>query len=350
MSLIEQIVIILVATHLVTVINFYILRQANTSEKLRSSVQHPANKGKTALQVGGLVIIPTTLISLFAIFITINPIPIDVQFMFAMPVMFLFIIGLIDDLKPISAPIRLIIHFANAILITILVFELTQFSGLVVITDVIGVILPGIFMVFAISWMVNTTNFIDGMDLFLLINILPGCILFGFLHSTTNSDVSVSIIFLVLISSLLGFFWFNKPSATVYMGDAGTLCIGFLLGSCSIYVLAKYASIAGFIPFMYILVDTTLTLFIRLKTGKNLFKSHSEHAYQIASRNGKSDNIIRSLCFVVSIFNTVLSYLCFTYNHLLTVQIVSGIIAFTLSAAVFLYLRQNLDMDAHVSN
>ena len=350
MSLIEQIVIILVATHLVTIVSFYILKQANSSEKLRSSKQHPANMGKTALQVGGLVIIPITLISLFAIFLTINPIPIDIQFMFALPVIFLFIIGLIDDLKPISAPIRLAIHFANAITITVLVFELTQFSGLSVITDVAGVILPSIFIVLAISWMVNTTNFIDGMDLFLIVNILPGCILFGLLHGITNSDVSVSMIFLVLISSLLGFSWFNRPSATVYMGDAGTLCIGFLIGSCGIYILAKYGSIAGFIPFTYILVDTTLTLFDRLKAGKNLLKSHNGHAYQIAAKNGKSDNTIRSLCFITSIFNTALAYICFTYNHVFTGQVILGVVAFTLSTTVFFYLRQNLDADTQVNH
>lgn len=80
-------------------------------------------------------------------------------------------------------------------------------------------------------------------------------------------------------------------------------------------MLAKYGSIAGFIPFTSILVDTTFTLVRIVASGNNPLKSHSGHAYQIAAKNGKSENGIRTLYFTVSAINAFLAFLCFHFDH-----------------------------------
>ncbi len=341
MILSGQIIFALIAVHLVTVIGFFTLKRIKVSEKFRSSHEHPANLGNTALQVGGQVIVPVTIVfSIVLLYISKN-IPIGSQLFYSLPIILLFLTGIIDDYKPISAPVRLAIHFASAICITIMLYRLTGYQGLENITSVTGHIVPAIFMIITICWIINTTNFIDGMDLFLVVNVVPGSLLFAFLHLVSNDEIITSLIFLIFLASLAGFTWFNRPKASIYMGDAGALCIGALLGACGVYILAKYGSIAGFIPFAAILVDTTFTLLKIVSGGSNPFKSHSGHAYQIAAKNGKSENKIRSLYLLTSVINTFLAYLCFQYSHEIFWQILLGLIAFGLSTILFFYLRKS---------
>lgn len=340
MSLFGQILIIFITVHSLTIAVFYIVKRSKVSQKLKSSSDHPANIGKVASQIGGLVIMPVVLCACFLIFNTFRNITYSTQLVFCIPFILLFLIGILDDLKPIPAWSRLTIHIANAISVTIIIFEITQFSGLSEVIQTLGIILPSIFMVLAISWLINAVNFIDGMDLFLVANILPGCILLSILGFTDIEFYFISIIFFIFSSALLGFVWFNRPIASIYMGDAGTLCIGLLLGSSGVYILAEYGSIAGFIPFTYILVDTTFTLIKRTLKGQNILKSHNHHAYQIAIRNGKTENVIRLNCFLVSILNTLLAYVCFANDHTFLWQLMTGGIALGLATSIFMFLRK----------
>ena len=86
-------------------------------------------------------------------------------------------------------------HVACSISITLLIYKLTNFSGLERLTPYFGIIIIGILMVLAVSWMINTVNFIDGMDLFLVVNILPGCLLFSLLYFVSANDFFASFIF-----------------------------------------------------------------------------------------------------------------------------------------------------------
>lgn len=335
-----QIFILLIAVHLLTVASFFIVKRSIISEKFKSSSDHPANIGNNAAQLGGLVIVPITFCACLLTFYTVKNIPLDTQLIFCVPFILLFFMGLIDDFKPIPAWIRLTIHIANAISVTILIFEITQYSGLDKLITTLGIFLPTIFMVLAISWMINAVNFIDGMDLFLVANIIPGCILFSVLGFFLPEFDYVSFIFLLFSSALLGFIWFNRPKASIYMGDAGTLCIGFLLGSFAVYILAQYGSVAGFIPFTYILVDTTFTLVKRAVNRQNVLRSHNHHAYQIAMRNGKTENEIRLNCFIITLLNTGFSSLCFVFEHSLLSQFIMACAALTLTAFTFFSFRK----------
>jgi UDP-N-acetylmuramyl pentapeptide phosphotransferase/UDP-N-acetylglucosamine-1-phosphate transferase len=338
---VDSFILSLIAVFVVSFVSIASLVRANITEKLRSSSHHPANFGKTAIQVGGLVIIPVTVITGLVYYYLVANISLYNLILFAIPVLFLFAIGVIDDINPISAPIRLAAHLVNAGYITVFTFELTGFIGLREIITWVGFFLPAVFMLLAITWMINSINFIDGMDWFLVSTILPGVILYSSLQYLLPQGFLLSNLFLLLLSALLAFSWFNKPSASVYMGDAGTLCIGLFLGINGIFILAVYGSIAGFMPFAYILVDTTYTLIIRIFTKLHPFKSHNHHAYQIARRNGCNETVIRGICFLSSIFNTLLALVCFEMGHTLAWQLMLGGIALMTSSGVFMFLRSD---------
>jgi len=336
----DQIFIILLVTHILTIGSFFIFKRSMLSEKFRSSTFHPASIGNSAAQIGGLVVVPVTLfISLIALNF-LYQVPIYDQLIVCIPILFLFLIGIIDDLRPISAMIRLAVHIACSISITLVIYRMTDFKGLENITPYSGLLFLGILMVLAISWMINTVNFIDGMDLFLVINILPGSLLFGLLYFVSANDFYISLFFMLFTSTLFGFIWFNRPNASIYMGDSGTLCIGFILGAHGVYILAEHCSIAGFIPFTYILTDTTLTLIKRIFDGLNPFKSHNHHAYQVAAKNGKPQNSIRAFCAIVTAINTVLAFVCFEFNHALLWQCITGFTAFLISVVLYFSLKK----------
>lgn len=336
----QQIFVLLFVVHILTIIGFIVLKKIRVTERLRSSDIHPANLGKTALQLGGIIVVP--LILAVSIFMTnyLEIISIKLQILIILPFILLFFTGVLDDFQPIRAPVRLIIHIINTTTIVIAIYQLTNFSGLSIFTENLGIIVPSIFMIIATTWMINTTNFIDGMDLFLVFSILPGCTLAVLHHYITGSDIMLSFIFSIFISALLGFAWFNIPKASIYMGDSGTLCIGLLLGSYGAFMLAKYGSIAGFMPFAYILVDATFTLLNRFKKNMYVFKSHNQHAYQIARRMGKTENSIRLHCLSASVLNTIFAYLCFKMNHEILWQVFFGIAAFLVSSIVFFMLKK----------
>lgn len=337
----EQIFIILVAVHLLTIALFYIVKRSKISSKFKSSSDHPANVGNIATQLGGVVIVPVTIFASLIIFFTFKNIPLNTQLVFCAHFTLLFLIGMYDDFQPIPAWVRLTIHIANAISITIIIFQITGYSGLAEVVSILGIITPSIFMVLAISWMINAVNFIDGMDLFLFVNILPGCLLFSVLGFSASELSYISLVLLIFSSALIGFAWFNKPNASIYMGDSGTLCIGFLLSACAVFILAGYGSIAGFIPFTYILVDTTFTLIDRAMKAENVLGSHNHHAYQIARRNGKTENTIRLSCFTINILNTGMAYVCFVFEHSLLWQFFMASIALSLSTFTFFFFRKS---------
>ncbi len=341
MTLNGQIFIILLIVHIITVGVFFVLKRISLSEKFRSSTLHPASIGNTGAQVGGLVVVPITLFANLIFFNFLYQVPIYVQFIFCMPILLIFFIGIIDDVQPISAAIRLAVQIACSISITFIILKSTDYSGLENITFYFGLLLPSIIMVLAICWMINTVNFIDGMDLFLVINILPGSLLFGLLYSAFDHDFVVSFVFIVFASSLFGFIWYNRPTASIYMGDSGAFSIGFILGAHGVYILAEYGSIAGFIPFAYILTDTTLTLFKRVLEGFNPLKSHNHHAYQVAAENGKSQNTIRTYCGSVTLINTLLAFICFQFDHIILWQSITGCAAFSISLVLFFRLKNS---------
>lgn len=225
MTLTGQIFIILLFVHVITFASFFVLMRVRLSDKFRSSTLHPASIGNSAAQIGGLVIVPITLLTSLIIFNFLYQFTTYDQLVFCMPIILIFLIGSIDDFQPISAAIRLAMHIACSISFTFIIYKMTNFSALENITPYSGILLLEVLMVLAISWMINTVNFIDGMDLFLVINVLPGSMLFSLQYFVSAREFPISLVFMVFVSSLFGFVWYNRPKASIYMGDSGTLFI-----------------------------------------------------------------------------------------------------------------------------
>ncbi len=189
----------------------------------------------------------------------------------------LFIISLIDDVKPLSAKLRIAVHLFSA-------GAALYFLGGVQEADCILFTLHGLWLnipaLLLIVWMLNLYNFLDGIDGYagsqaVFIG-LAAFMLFG------------SAPALAVAMAALGFLLFNWQKASIFMGDVGSAFLGFIFA-----VLALHdASSASFLAWITLPIlfgfDATLTLYRRFRRGENVTQAHKEHAYQRLVQSGFS--------------------------------------------------------------
>ena len=133
-------------------------------------------------------------------------------------------------------------------------------------------------------WFVNLYNFMDGIDG--LSAVETGSIGLGvcLVVILVGGDPGLAADALVVAAAMLGFLWWNWPPARIFLGDVGSVPLGFLVG----WLLLSLASsgqwaAAALLP-AYYLADATVTLLRRLGRGAPVWRAHAEHFYQRAAR------------------------------------------------------------------
>ena len=135
--------------------------------------------------------------------------------------------------------------------------------------------------VLVLLWMANLYNFMDGMDGF-----SGGMTFFGFgflAYFGWQANFPVMLIIATFVAmGALGFLTHNFPPARIFMGDAGSITVGFLAGTLMILgvrdgIFELWVPIIIFSPFI---VDATVTLCRRILRRKRIWEAHREHYYQ----------------------------------------------------------------------
>jgi UDP-GlcNAc:undecaprenyl-phosphate/decaprenyl-phosphate GlcNAc-1-phosphate transferase len=187
----------------------------------------------------------------------------------------LALLSFADDLRGLSAAVRLAAH-----LIVALAFALGALSAL-----------PSFWLailVLATVWMINLYNFMDGSD-----GLAGGMALFGFLtYGVAAWDAGLpglALLSLSIAASALAFLLFNFPPARIFMGDVGSVPLGFLAAALGVQgwnanAWPLWFPVILFSPFV---VDATVTLAKRLLRGERVWEAHREHYYQKRVRMGK---------------------------------------------------------------
>lgn len=142
---------------------------------------------------------------------------------------------------------------------------------------------------FAMLWLVNLYNFMDGAD-----GLAGGMALFGFggyalaASTGTHPDAALAAASAVVAGAAAGFLAFNFHPARVFLGDAGSIPLGFLAGALGYLgwraaVWPIWFPIIVFAPFIF---DASTTLLWRLARGEKFWQAHREHYYQRMVRLG----------------------------------------------------------------
>ena len=132
-----------------------------------------------------------------------------------------------------------------------------------------------------ITWMTNLYNFMDGSD-----GLAGGMGLFGFaayaIAACEMGDMHLAVMNAAIAASSLAFLFFNFNPAKIFMGDSGSIPLGFLAGSIGAYgyfntLWPVWFPVLVFSPFI---IDATVTLIKRQLAGEKVWQAHRSHYYQ----------------------------------------------------------------------
>ncbi|MDC0127594.1 glycosyltransferase family 4 protein [Methylophilaceae bacterium] len=199
------------------------------------------------------------------------------ELLFLLPFLLVLIaLSFFDDLIGIKPLIRLAIHFLTAL---IFLFTLDLHISYIFF----------IILLFYLVWVLNLYNFMDGSD-----GLASGMSIIGFscyaILSIILGDISFAIFNIIIIASCIGFLFFNFPPAKIFMGDTGSIPLGFLCGALGVIGWYKtlwplWFPLVIFSPFI---LDSGVTLVKRVLKKESLLKAHRSHYYQRAILVGYS--------------------------------------------------------------
>ncbi len=195
--------------------------------------------------------------------------------------LFLTTVSWLDDLRNLGPLIRFGSH--TGAVIAALALEIVSgpfFAGL--LPSTFELMLIGIGWV----WFINLFNFMDGIDGLATSETIAIGLGGTLLVVVTDAEPSLAIACLILVAAALGFLPHNWHPAKVFMGDVGSIPLGFL---CA-WVLLSLASMgmgpAALILSLVFFTDATLTLFRRLVRREKIWQAHRQHFYQQAVQRG----------------------------------------------------------------
>ena len=147
---------------------------------------------------------------------------------------------------------------------------------------------------FTVMWLlgaINSLNLIDGMDgLLSSIGLIICCTLA--LMAITSGHTTTAFLAITLAGALAGFLCFNFPPASVFLGDAGSMLIGLVIGVLSIHGSLKGpAAVALSVPIAVLTIpffDTLAAIARRKLTGKSIYFADREHLHHCLLRRGFS--------------------------------------------------------------
>ncbi len=108
-----------------------------------------------------------------------------------------------------------------------------------------------------------------------------------------------------LLIAIIIFFLFNKTPSKIFIGDSGSIGLGFILGALLIKIGCEYSILSAFCVTMYYIFDSTLTVLLRIKDGEKIWTPHLRHFFIKIKRAGFSDI---KICGIILFLNIVLSF------------------------------------------
>ncbi len=220
--------------------------------------------------------------------------------------LFMFIIGLIDDLRPLSAKLKLLLQSLASVYV-VMACNL-GLENLVLLRDWSILVPPWVgqlLSVFILIGAINAINLSDGLDGLAGGVVLISIAILSMLHFLATQDIGLLLYVTVpLLGCLLGFLCYNTHPASIFMGDGGSTWLGFIIGAfillvlngASLHIEAKSLQLAKFnnsIPFICVLLclavpiaDTAIVIIRRLVAGKKITAADKGHFHHTLLKIG----------------------------------------------------------------
>jgi UDP-N-acetylmuramyl pentapeptide phosphotransferase/UDP-N-acetylglucosamine-1-phosphate transferase len=279
---------------LIIVLRPLLARYALAWPNARSSHAVPTPQG------GGIAVIAATIaVSGVALFFATSASALEFTLLFA-GVLLIAAVGVLADKHPVDIAPRLVLQtFAVATVLFALPPGLRLLPVLPWWCERMALIIGGL-------WFVNLVNFMDGLDWMTVAEVVPitaALAAIGFRGVLLWQDIVLS---LALCGAMIGFAFFNRPVAKLFLGDVGSLPIGLLLGWLLLQLAGGGARTAAILLPLYYLADSTITLIRRAALGEPIWQAHRTHFYQRATERGFK---VTSVVLRVFITNVILAAL-----------------------------------------
>lgn len=227
----------------------------------------------------------------------------------------LLLIGLVDDLVPLSAFYKLLGQITASLCFLKGGFSLKQ--EFIESLSYSYAFVPYVLMFISFFWIVSVINALNLVDIMdgLATTVALGS-LFGFLiFACLYNLYSVALLIVICIGSLVGFLYFNKAPARIYLGDAGSLFIGGILATIPFMIPWGTHTILGFLTPVIILaiplVEMASLIVIRSYKGIPFYLGSPDHFAHYLLRKGWRKN---SILLFVSITNALLISIALFFN------------------------------------
>ena len=251
-----------------------LLRHALATPNARSSHRIPTPQG------AGIAVIAATLLVAGTVTACAGTAALSIPVAVFAASLFIAIVGFADDLKSIPVLTRLLLQ---ALAVGAIIFTA---PGDIRIVPPCPIWIERGLLLLAGLWFVNLVNFMDGLDWMTVAEIVPITGAMVILGSLGEFPLPATVVAAALCGAMLGFAPFNRPVATIFLGDVGSLPIGLLLGWCLLQLAYHQQFAAALLLPLYYLLDATTTLLGRLVNREPFWAAHRSHFYQRATDNG----------------------------------------------------------------
>ncbi len=255
----------------------------------------------------------------------------------------LVILGTLDDIYRLNAWLKLIIQLAVAVFAVCngCVIDHINLGGVYVHLGYFSIPLT----VLWITGLTNAINFIDGLD-GLACGVSAISSLSLMVVVMLNGDIGSTIIFGILLGACLGFLPFNSNPARIFMGDTGSLFLGYSLAVMSVSGVFKLHAVLSFITplivFAIPIFDAAFAIIRRLLAGKSPFSPDRGHIHHRLIDMGftqkESVKLIYAICGMLGLVAVFCTESMFNNSRVLK-SVCIAVIAIVLFAVNFIILK-----------
>lgn len=315
------VVALLAIPPIIHLINRYKLHDVPNSRK-EHSVPVPT--------MGGIAIIAGMVAALVLWFPFNNDIR---QVCFFFSIIALFALGIMDDLRDLSAKYKFVVQIGLAALVALSGIRITSFDGLFGIHE-LTVPAQYTFTILAIVGITNSFNLIDGIDGLCGGLAFMSLVTLG-IFMTLSGDADTALITFALAGAIFAFLYFNFNPAKIFMGDTGSLVIGFVIAVLCIRLMRFNIGVpsavlpaAPMFIFGIVLIpvfDTLRVFAKRIWKGGSPFEADKTHIHHLLTNQGFSHVFAVRVIYFVHAFILIEVYLLQSLHQEMTLFILVGL-------------------------
>lgn len=249
---------------------------------------------------GGLAIVLAFLLSVWAYHLGVAPV-LPVERLLGLTVAGLIVtgLGLWDDTRGTTAWGKLAVEAAAAVVLYLAGFQVVQITNPFGDALALGW-LAGPVTVLWLLVVTNAVNVIDGLDGLAAGVVAIGAITLG-LIAWRFEETAIVVLASLLAAATLGFLPLNSPPARIFLGDTGSLALGFLMGGISLLENRKgTVAVTLLLPIVLLaipLLDSALAFGRRVRQGRHPFARDTEHLHHRLLRLGLMPRHILTLVY-----------------------------------------------------